>query len=106
MTFRKVLSLIYTGLLPLTLLACGSEDRPASSQPVTAVQESPASDARTEGAEVGNIGGTVTGPNGPEAGVWVIAETHDLATRYAKIVVTDDDGRYLIPDLPTASYDV
>jgi len=53
-----------------------------------------------------DIEGVVTGPNGPEAGVWVIAETHDLPTRYAKIVVTDDRGRYLIPDLPDASYDV
>ena len=41
-----------------------------------------------------DIGGVVTGPNGPEAGVWVIAETRDLPTRFAKIVVTDDQGRY------------
>jgi hypothetical protein len=54
----------------------------------------------------GEIGGVVTGQNGPEAGVWVIAETHDLPTRFAKIVVTDDEGRYLIPDLPNANYDV
>jgi hypothetical protein len=53
-----------------------------------------------------DIGGVVTGPNGPEAGVWVIAETTDLPTRYAKIVVTDDQGRYVIPDLPTANYSV
>src|SRR5688500_15077451 len=53
-----------------------------------------------------DIGGVVTGPNGPEAGVWVIAETSDLPTRYAKIVVTDDQGRYLIPDLPKANYRV
>src|SRR5215207_11253756 len=53
-----------------------------------------------------DIGGTVTGPNGPEAGVWVIAETHDLPTRFAKIVVTDDHGRYLLPELPTANYKV
>jgi hypothetical protein len=53
-----------------------------------------------------NIGGVVTGPGGPEAGVWVIAETNDLPTQYAKIVVTDDQGRYLIPDLPKANYDV
>ena len=53
-----------------------------------------------------DIGGIVTGPNGPEAGVWVIAETGDLPTRFARIVVTDDRGRYLIPDLPKASYDV
>jgi hypothetical protein len=52
------------------------------------------------------ISGTVSGPNGAEAGVWVIAETRDLPTRYAKIVVTDDRGRYLIPELPSANYDV
>jgi hypothetical protein len=54
----------------------------------------------------GHITGVVTGPNGPEAGVWVIAETNDLKTRYAKIVVTDDNGNYLIPDLPSANYSV
>ena len=53
-----------------------------------------------------DIGGVVTGPHGPEAGVWVIAETHDLPTRFAKIVVTDDQGRYLVPDLPKAKYQV
>lgn len=57
-------------------------------------------------AEADDLGGVVTGPNGPEAGVWVIAETHDLPTRFAKIVVTDDQGHYLIPDLPDAEYDV
>ncbi len=53
-----------------------------------------------------DIGGVVTGAGGPEAGVWVIAETTDLPTRYAKIVVTDDQGRFVIPDLPTANYQV
>src|ERR1700689_838266 len=53
-----------------------------------------------------DIGGVVTSPNGPEAGVWVIAETHDLPTRFAKMVVTDDQGRYLVPDLPKAKYQV
>ena len=53
-----------------------------------------------------NIGGVVMGPNGPEAGVWVIAETTDLPTRLIKSVVTDDQGRYLIPELPKASYEV
>jgi hypothetical protein len=52
------------------------------------------------------IGGIVTGNQGPEAGVWVIAETSALPTKFAKIVVTDDRGRYVIPDLPTATYDV
>jgi cytochrome c5 len=50
--------------------------------------------------------GVVTSANGPEAGVWVVAETTDLPTRYAKIVVTDDRGRYLIPELPKANYSV
>src|SRR5215210_2071537 len=53
-----------------------------------------------------DIGGVVTGPSGPEAGVWVIAETGDLPTKYVKIVVTDDRGRYLVPDLPKANYNV
>jgi hypothetical protein len=53
-----------------------------------------------------DIHGTVSGPKGPEAGVWVIAETTDLPTKYAKVVVTDDKGRYLIPELPQASYSV
>ena len=43
---------------------------------------------------------------GPEAGVWVIAETNELPTKFVRIVVTDDQGRYLMPDLPKASYDV
>ena len=51
-----------------------------------------------------DIGGVVTGPNGPEAGVWVIAETNDLPTRFARSVVTDDQGRYVVPDLPKAKY--
>ncbi|MGD8277658.1 MAG: carboxypeptidase-like regulatory domain-containing protein, partial [Gemmatimonadota bacterium] len=53
-----------------------------------------------------DIGGVVTGPNGPEAGVWVIAETTELPTRFVRIVVTDDAGRYLLPDLPDAGYRV
>src|SRR5262245_33729721 len=53
-----------------------------------------------------DIGGVVRGPAGPEAGVWVIAETHNLGVRYIKIVVTDDQGRYVLPDLPKANYDV
>jgi hypothetical protein len=52
------------------------------------------------------ISGTVKGPNGPEAGVWVIAETLELGVRFIKIVVTDDQGRYVLPQLPKANYDV
>jgi hypothetical protein len=53
-----------------------------------------------------DIGGVVTGPDGPEAGVWVIAETTNLPTKFTRIVVTDDEGRYLLPDLPQASYSI
>ena len=60
------------------------------------------------GLEIDNddIGGVVASENGPEAGVWVIAETSDLDTRFVRIVVTDDQGRYVIPDLPEANYSV
>src|SRR5258706_6514748 len=53
-----------------------------------------------------DIAGVVTSSKGPEAGVWVIAETKDLGTGYRKIVVTDDQGRYLAPNLPKANYSV
>ena len=53
-----------------------------------------------------DIGGIVSGGRGPEAGVWVIAETMDLPTPFMRIVVTDDRGRYLLPDLPKARYQV
>ena len=53
-----------------------------------------------------DIGGVVRGPNGPEAGVWVIAETTDLPTKFVRIVVTDDRGHYVVPDLPRANYAV
>ena len=57
---------------------------------------------------IGNadLAGVVTSSRGPEAGVWVIAETTDLPTKFGKMVVTDDRGRYLIPDLPKATYRV
>src|ERR1700692_3424800 len=53
-----------------------------------------------------DIGGVVNGPSGPEAGVWVIAETTELGTKMAKMVVTDDQGRYVLPDLPKAKYKI
>ncbi len=53
-----------------------------------------------------DIGGTVVGDKGPEAGVWVIAETRDLPTKFAKVVVTDDQGRFVIPELPAANYQI
>ena len=54
----------------------------------------------------GDITGVVNSVSGPEAGVWVIAETDDLDTQFRKIVVTNDDGRFALPDLPAADYEV
>jgi hypothetical protein len=66
--------------------------------------------ARQQGGSIpvdaDDLGGVVRSSKGPEAGVWVIAETKDLPTPYAKIVVTDDQGRYLLPDLPKGTYSV
>jgi hypothetical protein len=69
---------------------------------------SPASAQQAAAVAIDNhdIGGVVTSSKGPEAGVWVIAETTETPTKFAKTVVTDDQGRYLIPDLPTADYSV
>src|SRR5205807_2599932 len=68
------------------------------------IQVAPAPAAIPIGANA--IGGTVTSRFGPEAGVWVIAETTEFGTRFAKIVVTDERGRYVIPELPKANYRV
>jgi hypothetical protein len=54
----------------------------------------------------GYITGTVTGDRGPEAGVWVVAEEKDTQTPMIKIVVTDDQGRFALPELPVANYKV
>ena len=99
------------GRLPLGLglLLCGvvvasaflrAEARPRNSG--TAAQ------SQTNDVTVGadNIGGVVTSSKGPEAGVWVIAETMQLPTKFRKIVVTDDQGRYLLPQLPNVTYKV
>ena len=69
------------------------------------IGDEPRSDASVR-IDNDDIGGVVASAKGPEGGVWVIAETRDLPTRFAKIVVTDDQGRYVVPDLPQATYDV
>ncbi|MGE0405234.1 MAG: hypothetical protein AB7O65_02965 [Candidatus Korobacteraceae bacterium] len=66
----------------------------------------PALNSQAVSIDADDIGGVVTSTQGPEAGVWVIAETTDLPTRLIKTVVTDDQGRYVLPDLPKAQYDV
>ena len=79
--------------IALMALVAGVPSQPGAQTPAVAIDND-------------DIGGVVTGPKGPEAGVWVIAETTDLPTKYAKIVVTDDQGRYVLPDLPKAKYKV
>jgi hypothetical protein len=67
----------------------------------------PAQDqAKRVSVDADDIGGVVTDSKGPEAGVWVIAETTDLPTKFRKIVVTDGEGRYLLPELPKATYKI
>ena len=86
-TLRSLLAL---ALLSILTLACSTGLRAQQTVDVRAAE----------------IGGVVTSSKGPEAGVWVIAETTDLPTKFARIVVTDDQGRYLIPDLPIANYSI
>ena len=71
---------------------------------VVAAVPAPAPQAQSQND--GYIGGTVTSTAGPEAGVWVIAETHETLTPMIKIVVTDDEGRFMLPELPDHEYDV
>src|SRR6202045_2346394 len=66
-------------------------------------QQRPAADVAIGSSD---LGGVVTSMNGPEAGAWVVAETADLPTKFAKMVVTDERGRYVIPELPKANYSV
>jgi hypothetical protein len=89
---------LYFGVAAVAIMAlCGMPSAPASAQ-----------QANTAAVAVGDseIGGVVRSANGPEAGVWVIAETRDLPTKYVKIVVTDDQGRYLLPHLAKANYEI
>ena len=94
----KTTSALYAGAVAvgLALLLAGSQASMNAGQP--------AADAVRIDAD--DLGGLVTSAKGPEAGVWVIAETTDLPTKFVKIVVTDDRGRYLLPDLPKANFNV
>jgi len=94
MTSTKSLYLGATVAMPLLLAAVSIGTTHERGTPVAIV------------AAENDIAGVVTGPNGPEAGVWVIAETTELPTKFVKIVVTDERGRYVIPELPKANYSV
>jgi hypothetical protein len=93
----KTLRILSAGLLAVACAAVVTVSVGGSS----AVQSPAAPDIDAD-----DLGGVVTGPKGPEAGVWVIAETRDLPTKFVRIVVTDDRGRYVVPDLPKANYEV
>jgi hypothetical protein len=90
---RRITHLVLVAIAIAALLAL-SADRLSSQQ--------------SAGIQIDNddIGGVVTSAKGLEAGVWVIAETNELPTKFAKIVVTDERGRYLVPDLPKANYNI
>ena len=91
------------GLLSSAVVAVGIAVLVAAGQARLSAQQSTDPAIRV-GAN--DLGGVVTSAKGLEAGVWVIAETTDLPTKFAKIVVTDDRGRYVMPDLPKANYRV
>ncbi len=93
MTLRYLRAIVGLSFAVTAAIAAVSSSRAATQLPPASVP-----------VDRDDIGGVVTGNNGPEAGVWVIAETTDLPTKFAKIVVTDDRGRYLVPDLPNARY--
>ena len=82
----------------LALAGCSQQAPDTASEPTTAAPVTTATSSA--------IRGRVTSSAGAEAGVWVIAETRDLPTRFARTVVTNDNGEYLIPDLPAGNYDI
>jgi hypothetical protein len=93
----RIRVLIAAAIVALGIWVVSSRGFVGAQQPASAAQVA---------IDPDDIGGVVSGPAGPEAGVWVIAETTDLPTKFRKIVVTDDRGRYVIPDLPGANYRV
>ena len=99
MKTSSVLSAFAIAILAATAPAELRAQQPPAAKPAAAPAQAVQIDANA-------IGGVVTSRFGPEAGVWVVAETRDLGTRFAKSVVTDERGRYVIPDLPPAKYRV
>src|SRR5947208_7673919 len=91
--------------IPSVRVLCAAAAVAALSPWVVSTQSPSTSGAATAIAiDADDVAGIVTSAKGPEAGVWVIAETTDLPTRFIRIVVTGDQGRYLVPDLPKATY--
>src|SRR5712691_10654353 len=101
MTISSVLSAFAIAIL-LAAMPVKARAQVSPAQPKAAA----APPAQAVQIDASAIGGVVTSRFGPEAGAWVVAETKDLGTRFAKMVVTDERGRYVIPDLPKANYRV
>ncbi|MFT5500571.1 MAG: hypothetical protein ACI88G_000701 [Woeseiaceae bacterium] len=94
MTNSSIMRSLIVGIATCMLIACESQEPPTTVG------------SNTIAMDDDDIAGVVSSTAGPEAGVWVIAETEDLGTRFVRIVVTDDDGQYLLPDMPAANYQV
>src|SRR5258708_2482833 len=93
----RIIAGLWSIVLALVIGAAhGAAQRASSAPPST----------ETVAIDADDIGGVVTSSHGAEAGVWVIAETTDLPTKFVRIVATDERGRYVVPDLPKATYDV
>jgi hypothetical protein len=86
-----------------TLLSATLDGEPQVS---TAVERPTAVLTRPTPMDPDDVAGIVVSLKGPEAGVWVIAETNDLPTKFVRIVVSNEEGRYVLPDLPNVSYEV
>lgn len=89
--------ILWTCMAGITLVRMEASPRPSAAKPA---------DASSVSIDPDDIGGVVTSSKGPEAGVWVIAETTGLPTKFRKMVVTNDNGQYLLPDLPKANYNI
>ena len=98
-------ALLATTALGIAMIAAGVPDA-LHAQRASPAAAGPAMPAPVPAIDDNDIGGIVTSRMGPEAGVWVIAETTELGTRFAKMAVTDDYGRFVVPDLPKATYRV
>jgi len=86
----------------ILLAACSEQSTPAA----TLSDATDTTEAAVRAQNAAAITGQVSSAAGPEAGVWVVAETGEFDTFFARIVATDDEGRFAIPDLPSARYEI
>ena len=89
----RSVGLLAVAVAVATVISCAEQNGESESASAVAI-------------DADDIGGVVTSAQGPEAGVWVVAETQSLPTPFVRMVVTDDQGQYVLPDLPDASYEV